>query len=74
MHFRWEVALVGEFFTGHCSPGLGTSFQVQGVYGETTLLRGRNCEGGQHVTLSNIFVKVFCIKEFYKNYFGLLYK
>ena len=74
VHFRWGVALVGEFSTGYCSPCLGTPFQVQRVYGETTLLQGRNCEGSQHVTLSNIFVKVFCIKEFYKNYFGLLYK
>ena len=31
-------------------------------YGETTLRRGRDCEGGRHVALSNIFVKVFCIK------------
>ena len=30
------------------------------------LLRGRDYEGGRHVALSNIFVKVFCIKEFYK--------
>ena len=74
VHFSWGVAFVGEFSTRHCSPRRETPFQVQGVYGETVLLRGRDCEGGRHVALSNIFVKVFCIKQFYKNSFGLLYK
>ena len=63
-----------NFSTGHCSSRRGTPFQVHGVYRETTLRRGRDCEGGRHVALSNIFVKVFCIKELYKNSFGLLYK
>ena len=36
------------------------------MYRETAFLRGRDCEEGQHVALSNIFVKVFCIKGFYK--------
>ena len=61
--FRRGVALVEEFFYW-VSPRHGTPFQVQGVYRETTLLRGRDCEGGQHVALSNIFVNVFCIKGF----------
>ena len=74
VHFRWGVAFVGEFSTRHCSPLRGTPFQVQEVYWETVLLRGRDYEGGRHVALSNIFVKVFCIKQFYKNSFGLLYK
>ena len=67
VHFRWGVALVGEFFTGHCSPHCGTLFQVQGVYRETALRRGRDYEEGLCVAfilpLSNIFVKIFCIKE-----------
>ena len=62
MNFRWGVALVGEFSTGHFSPRHGTPFQVQGVYKEMALLRGRDCEGGRHVALSNIFVIVFCTK------------
>ena len=74
VHFRWRVGLIGEFSTGHCSPRRRTPFQVQGVYGETALLRGRDCEGDRHMALSNMFVKVFCIKEFYKNSFGLLSK
>ena len=74
VHFGWGVAIIGEFSTRHCLPRRGTPFQVQGVYGETTLLRDRDCEGGRHVALSNIFLKVFCIKEFYKNSFRLLYK
>ena len=66
MHFRWRVAIVGEFSTGHCSPRCGTPFQVQGVYRETALRRGRDYEEGLCVALilplSNIFVKIFCIK------------
>ena len=62
VHFRWGVALVGKFSTGHCSSRRGTPFQVQGVYKEMTLRRGRDCEGSRHVALSNILVKVFCIK------------
>ena len=65
--FRRGVALVGEFSTGHCSPCYGTPFQVHRVYRETTLQRVRDYEGGRCVALilplSNIFVKIFCIKE-----------
>ena len=74
VHFRWGVALVGEFSIRHCLPCCGNPFQVHGVYRQTTHLRGRDYEGGRHVALSNIFVKVFCIKGFYKISFGLLYK
>ena len=49
--FRWEIALVGEFSTGHCSPRRGTPFQVQGVYRETALRRGRDYEEGLCVAL-----------------------
>ena len=67
-HFRWGVALVGDFFfIGYCSPRCGTPFQVQGLYRETTLRRSRDYEEGQCVALilplSNIFVKIFCIKQ-----------
>ena len=42
---------MGEFSTGHCSPGRGTPFQVQGVYRETALRRDRDYEGGRCVAL-----------------------
>ena len=52
------------FLLGIAHPIVGPPFQVQGVYRETTLRRGHDCEGDRHVALSNIFVKVFCIKGF----------
>ena len=55
-----------NFSIRHCSPLRRTHFQVHGVYKETMLRRGRDCEGGRHVALSNIFVNVFCIKGFFK--------
>ena len=51
MYFKWEVALVGEFSTGHCSHRRGTPFQVQVVYKETALRRGLDYEGGRCVAL-----------------------
>ena len=46
---------------------LWTPFQVQGVYRETAVQRGRDYEEDRCVALilpfSNIFVKIFCIKE-----------
>ena len=65
-----EYPLLENFLLGIAHPVLGPPLR----YRETTLLRGRDCEGGQYVALSNIFVKVFCIRGFYKNSFGLLYK
>ena len=66
VHFRWVVTLVGEFF--YCAlPCCGTPFKVQGLYRETALRRGRDYEEGRCVALilplSNIFVKIFYIKE-----------
>ena len=58
-----------NFSTGHCSPHRRTPFQVQGVYRETMLLRGRDCEGGRHVALSKIFVKVFFYKQIVIKFF-----
>ena len=64
VHFRWGVALVGEFFY---SALIWTPFQVQGVYRETAVQQGRDYEEGRCVALilpfTNIFVKIFCIKE-----------
>ena len=37
----------------------GKTFQVQGVHRWTTLIRGCNCEEGQHVALINLFVKLW---------------
>ena len=56
--------MLEDFSIGHCSPRRETPFQVQGVYRETTLRRGSDCEGGRHVALSNIFCKSVCIKGF----------
>ena len=61
--FRWGVALVGEFSTGHCSPRYGTPFQIHGMYRETALRRGCDYEGGRFVALILPLYKVFCIKE-----------
>ena len=69
MHFRWGVALVGEFSTGHYSPRRGTPFQVKGVYKETALRRGRDYEGGRCVALSNIFVKSILYKRIVTKFF-----
>ena len=51
------------FSTGHCSPRCGTSFQVQGVYRETALRRGRDYAEGRHVAL--MYVKRIVIKFFW---------
>ena len=37
---------------GIAHPVTGPPFQVQGVYKETTLRRGHDCEEGQHVALT----------------------
>ena len=71
VHFRWGVALIGEFSTRHCSPCHGTPFQVQGVYRETTILRGHDFEGGRHVALSNIFVKSVLYKRIFITFFWI---
>ena len=65
VNFRWGVALIGEFFTGHYSPRRGTLLQVQGVYRETALLRGCDFEGCRHVALSNIFLKIILYKRIF---------
>ena len=74
VYFRWGVALVGEFSSGHCSPRRGTLFQVQGVYREMSLLRGCDSEGGRRVVFSNIFVKsVFYKRIFIKLFWIIVY-
>ena len=69
---RWGVASIGVYSTRHCSPCRGTCFQVQGVYRETTLTRGRHCEEYRVVALVLTFVKYirtnyfdicFCVKR-----------
>ena len=48
---------------GIAHPIVGTPFR----YKEMAIQRGRDCEGGRHVALSNIFVKFFLYKKnFYK--------
>ena len=73
MHFRWGVALVGEFSSQHFSPLRGTPFQVQGVYREMVLRRGHGYEEGGCVALilplSNIFVKNILYKRIITKFF-----
>ena len=40
------------FLLGIAHPVIGPPFQVQRVYRETALRRGRDCEGGRHVALT----------------------
>ena len=40
------------FLLGIAHPVMGPPFQVQGVYRETALRRGRDCEEGRHVALT----------------------
>ena len=47
---------------GIAHPVARPSFKVQGVYRETALRRGRDCEEGQHVALIILFNKVFYVK------------
>ena len=61
VHFRRRVVLVEEFFYWVLLTSSWDPIQVQGVYRETALRRGRDCEGSRHVALSNIF----CIKFFW---------
>ena len=71
--FRWEVALVGEFFYWTLLTTLWDPFLVQGVYRETTLRQGRDCEGGRHVALSNNFCKsVLCKRIFIKFFWTIV--
>ena len=63
VHFRLGVALVGEFFYWALLTRYGTHFQVQWVYRETALRRGRDYEEGRHVAL--MYVKRIVIKFFW---------
>ena len=62
--FRRGVSLLGKSF-GYCSPRRGTPFQVQGVYKEMTLRRGRDYEGGRCVALILLLCKRIIIKFFW---------
>ena len=50
------------FLLGITHPVMGLPFQVQGVYRETTLRRGRDYEEGRHMAL--MYVKRIVIKFF----------
>ena len=54
---RWGVAIVGVILIGHCSSRRRTSFQVQVMYRQLTLIRDRRCEESRIVALRNLFVK-----------------
>ena len=69
---RWGVVSIEVYSIGHCSPGRGTTFQVQGVCRETMLTRGRHCEESWVGALVLTFVKYirtncfdicFCVKS-----------
>ena len=47
VHFKWGVALVGEFLCwALLTPSWDPLSDTEGVYRETTLLRGRDYEKG----------------------------
>ena len=50
----WSLSLLGI-----AHPVVGPLFQVQGVYRETALRRGRDCEEGQHAALTILLQKYF---------------
>ena len=56
---RWRVASIGNILYWAWLTLYGKTFQVQGVHRWMTLIRGRNCEEGQHVALINLFVKLW---------------
>ena len=45
----------GSLLLGIAHPVEGILFQVQGVFGKTALLRGRDYEAGRIVALINVF-------------------
>ena len=61
------------FLLGIAHPVVGPPFQVQGVYKEATLRRGRDYEEGRCVALilplSNIFVKNILYKRIVTKFF-----
>ena len=65
--FRRGVALVGKFFYWALLTPLWDPLSGIRVYRETSLRRGRDYEEGRCAALilllSNIFVKIFCMKE-----------
>ena len=62
--FKWGVVSIRVYSIGHCSPRRGILFQVQGVYRETTLTRGRHCEESRVMALVLTFVKYIIINCF----------
>ena len=54
---------------GIAHPVVGPPFQVQGVYRETALQRGRDCEEGRHVALTILLQKVFYVKRIVIKFF-----
>ena len=73
VHFRWRVAIIGEFFYWALLTPLWDPLSVQGLYRETTLRRGRDYEKGQCVSfilsLRNIFVKNILYKRIVTKFF-----
>ena len=59
------------FLLGIAHPFVGPPFQVQGVYKETALRRGRDCEEGQHVALT-IYKKVSYVKRIVIKFFSTI--
>ena len=50
-------------------PVVGPPFQVQGVYRETTLRQGCDCEESRHVALRILLYKVFYVKRIVIKFF-----
>ena len=57
--FGWGVASVGSLLYWAWLTLYGKTFKVHGVHQWTVLIRGCNCEEGQHVALINLFVKLW---------------
>ena len=55
---RWGVALIGNILYWAWLTLYGKTFQVQDVHQWMSLIRGYNCEEGQHVALINPFCKI----------------
>ena len=56
---RWGVALIKNILYWAWLTLYGKTFYVQGVHRWTTLIRGHNCEEGQHLALINLFEKLW---------------
>ena len=60
------------FLLGIAHPVVKPPFQVQGVYRETALRRGCDCEEGQHVALTILLLKIILCKKIVIKFFSTI--